>query len=174
MLLDLEPGRFRYSMWRNITIGVWADQATGAAAERVLALSRFMAKTHVGGHSNIVFVLDGTPVPTPEANRVFAQMYDQKVSDLSCMAIVIEGGGFWASALRSSITNLRMSNPGSMKMSVSDTLDQVLEWLPCEHAKRTGVFVSAAEVRMVASSLRELAAGDNGERPLVPLLQRDD
>src|SRR5688572_27553194 len=167
LLLDLDPGRFRYSVWRNITVGVWADQATGEAARRIIAISRSMAKNHTGGHSNIIFVLDGAPPPTPEANQIFAQVHDQKVSDLVCMGIVVEGSGFWASAIRSAITGVRMSSASGIRMGVSDNVNQLMEWLPAEHSKRTGVTVTATELRPVLLSLRELAANDNGERPLM-------
>jgi hypothetical protein len=165
-LLDLDPGRFRYSAWRNLTIGVWAGQATQEAAERILRVSRFMAGQHPTGHSSVVFVLDGAPAPTPEANEVFAKVYDDKVSDLSCMAIVIEGGGFWASRIRSTITNLRMSTPGSMMIRVADKLEQVIEWLPAEHTERTGIKVTPSELKTVLTATRALVANDNGELPL--------
>ena len=159
VLLDVEPGRFRYNGWRNLTIGVWADQATGEAAERVLSISRQMARNHPEGHSNVIFVLDGAPMPTPEANAIFSKVYDQKVSDLSCMAVVIEGGGFWASAIRSTITSLRMaSRSGELRMSVHDHMEQVLEWLPAEHTRRTGVFVASSELRNALTAARALAA----------------
>ena len=165
-LLDVDPGRFRYSAWRNLTIGVWADQATQQAAERVLQVSRLMVSQHPTGHSSIVFVLDGAPAPTPEANEVFAKIYDDKISDLSCMAIVIEGGGFWASRIRSTITSLRMSTPGPMMIRVADKLEQVLEWFPGEHSLRTGVRVTPSELKTVLTATRALVANDNGELPL--------
>jgi hypothetical protein len=165
-LLDLDPGRFRYSAWRNLTIGVWAGQATQEAAERILRLSKLMAGQHDTGHSSVVFVLDGAPAPTPEANEVFAKLYDDKVSDLSCMAIIIEGGGFWASRIRSTITSLHMSKSGSMQIRVAENLDQVIEWLPAEHSQRTGVKVTPAELRTVLKAARALAANDNGEVPM--------
>jgi hypothetical protein len=164
-LLDLDPGRFRYSAWRNITIGIWANQATAEAAQRILCVSKFMAKAHPEGHSSIVFVLDGTPAPSPEANEVFAKLYDHKVSDLACMAIVVEGRGFWASRIRSTITGLRMSSPGAMQMRVSDSIQDVLDWLPADHSKRTGVSVTAAELKAILVATRELASDDNGELP---------
>ena len=165
-LLDLDPGRFRYSAWRNLTIGVWAGQATREAAERVLRVSKHMASQHDKGHSSIVFVLDGAPAPLPEANAVFAKMYDNQVSDLSCLAIVIEGGGFWASRIRSTITSLRISTPGSLMIRVADKLEQVVEWLPAEHTQRTGMKVTPSELRAVLTSTRALVANDNGEQPL--------
>ncbi|HKU38708.1 MAG TPA: hypothetical protein VJR89_11190, partial [Polyangiales bacterium] len=151
---------------RNLTVGIWADQATQEAAERVLRISRMMAGQHSTGHSNVVFVLDGAPAPTPEANEVFAKIYDDKISDLACMAIVIEGGGFWASGIRSTITSLRMSTPGPMIVRVADKLEQVLEWLPAEHSQRTGVQVTPSELKAFLTATRALAANDNGEVPL--------
>jgi hypothetical protein len=164
-LLDIDPGRFRYSAWRNISIGVWADQATAEAAQRVLRVSHLMAGRYAKGHSSIVFVLDGTPAPTPEANEVFAKVYDDKISDLACMAIVIEGGGFWASRIRSTITSLRMSTPGAMMVRVADNVEHVLDWLPAEHTFRTGINVTASELKAVLSATRELAANENGKVP---------
>jgi hypothetical protein len=165
-LLDLDPGRFRYSAWRNLTIGVWAGQATQDAAERILRVSKLMASQHETGHSSVVFVLDGAPAPTPEANEIFAKVYDDKISDLSCMAIIIEGGGFWASRIRSTITSLHMSKPGSMLIRVADNVDQVIEWLPAEHSQRTGVKVMPSELKTVLTATRSLAANDNGEVPM--------
>jgi hypothetical protein len=164
-LFDVDPGRFRYSTWRNFSIGVWANQATQEAAERVLRLSRLMATQHPTGHSSVVFVLDGAPAPTPEANEIFAKVYDDKVSDLSCIAIVIEGGGFWASGIRSTITGIRLSTPGSVMIRVVDKIDQVLDWLPAEHLQRTGVNVTPAELKAALTATRALAANDNGELP---------
>jgi hypothetical protein len=173
-LLDLDPGRFRYSAWRNLTIGVWAGQATQQAAERVLRVSRLMASQHAGGHSSVVFVLDGAPAPTPEANEVFAKMYDNKISDLSCMAIVIEGGGFWASRIRSTITSLRMSTPGAMMIRVSDKVEQVIDWLPAEHSERTGIKITSGELTTVLTTTRAQVANDNGELPLSRRAKRSD
>jgi hypothetical protein len=152
-----DPGRFRYSSWLNITIGVWSDQATEEAARRILELSKLMVKEHSFGHSSVVFVLDGAPAPTPAANQLFSRLYDDKVSDLKCMAIIVEGEGFWASSIRSAITGLRMSVPGAMQLRVSNHIDQVVEWLPAEHCRRTGVSISAPELRLVLESCRRLA-----------------
>jgi hypothetical protein len=171
-LLDIDPGRFRYSGWRNVTIGVWAGQATQEAAERILRLSKLMASQHDGGHSSVVFVLDGAPAPTQEANEVFAKIYDDKISDLTCMAIIIEGGGFWASRIRSTITSLRMSTPGAMMIRVADNVDQVVDWLPAEHSQRTGVKITPSELKTVLTATRSLAANDNGEVPLAARWQK--
>ena len=164
-LLDIDPGRFRYSAWSNITVGVWADQATFEAAQRVIRVSKWMAERFPEGHSNVVFVLDGAPAPTAEANQVFAKVYDDKFSDLACMGIIIEGTGFWASGMRSLITSQRLHTPGKVRVRVSESVDGLLEWLVPEHAARTGAKLSVQDVRSALVALRELAARDNGEVP---------
>jgi hypothetical protein len=164
-LLDIDEGRFRYSVWSNISVGVWADQATLEAAQRVIRVSKWMAERFPGGHSNIVFVLDGAPAPTAEANQVFAKVYDDKFSDLACMGIIIEGTGFWASGMRSLITSQRLHTPGKVRVRVSETVDDLLEWFMPEHTARTGEKLAAQDVRSALLGLRELAARDNGEVP---------
>ncbi|MEY4580722.1 MAG: hypothetical protein RL701_5425 [Pseudomonadota bacterium] len=167
-LLDVDPGRFRYSAWRNVTIGVWTNQATAEAAQRILRISKFMAREHPSGHSSVVFVLDGAPAPTPEANVALGKLYDTKFSDLACMAIVVEGGGFWASRIRSTITGLLISSPEAVvQMRVSDSIQGVVDWLPFAHSKRTGIAITAAELKAALTATRELASEDNGDIPLV-------
>jgi hypothetical protein len=162
-LLDVDPGRFRYSAWNNVSVGVWGDQATLEAAQRVIQVSKWMAQRYPQGHSNVIFVLDGAPAPTPEANQIFSRVYDDKFSDLSCLGIVIEGSGFWASGIRSAITNQRLSKPGRVRVRVSDDLDALIEWFLPEHSARTESKFSVQEFRSALTGLREIAANDNGE-----------
>jgi len=68
---------------------------------------------------------------------------------LVCVATVFEGGGFWASALRSIATGMRMVAPRSFSWRINSDIDEIVDWIPDEHVKRTGVrlnrrqFVSA-------------------------------
>jgi hypothetical protein len=164
-LLDVDPGRFRYSAWNNVSVGVWSDQATLEAAQRVIRVSKWMTQEYPQGHSNIIFVLAGAPAPTPDANEVFSRVYDEKFSHLSCLGIVLEGSGFWASRIRSSITSMRISVPGKVRVRVSDDVDELLEWFLPEHNQGTGVKLSLGELRRALLALREVATNDNGEAP---------
>jgi hypothetical protein len=158
-LLELDLDRFRYSGYRNVSIGVWTQQATLEAAQRITRLSQRMIKLHPGGHSNVVFILDGAPAPTPEAQQEFAGLYDERNSRLACMAIIVEGGGFWASRMRSMITGMRLASPGSIKLRVHENIDELLAWFPAEHAERTGVALDPIAFREVLQLCH-----DNGTR----------
>ena len=157
-LLELELDRFRYNRYQNVSIGVWAGQAQLESVRRVQGISRHMIEAYPGGHSSIVFVLDGAPAPTPEAQAGFATMMDPNKSALACIAVIVEGQGFWASGIRSSITQARIASPGAIKLRVHDTIEEVLEWFPDEHHKRTGVKIARRELRLALETSRALAA----------------
>ena len=157
-LFDVEEGRFRYSVWRNVSIGVWAGQADHDAAMRVIRLGQYMHEQFPHGHSSVVFVLPDAPAPTPEAQAVFSRLLDPR-NALSCTAIVIEGAGFWASGIRSAITRMRIAEPAShTKLRMHDTLDQVLDWLPSAHRSSTGVELSRSAFKRVLTLARALEA----------------
>jgi hypothetical protein len=157
-LLDVEEGRFRYNRCHNLTIGLWAGQATLDAVQRVALVSKRMREEHPEGHSSVVFVLDGAPAPTPEAQAAFAHVLDDRQTDLSCTAVVVEGQGFWASRIRSAITNARLAAAGTVKLRVHDHIDELLEWFPAEHRLRTGVDFNTAELKRVLENARQLGA----------------
>jgi hypothetical protein len=168
LLFDLEVGRFRYSRWRNLSIGVWAGQATLAAVQRVGRISQLMVKDYPHGHSNVAFVLDGVPAPTPEAQGAFSRVFDERNSDLSCTAIVVEGTGFWASSMHSAITGMRLAASGSMRLRLHSTIDEVLKWLPGVHLQRTGVELDPEHMRRVLQTARKLGAtGTSAEQAAV-------
>jgi hypothetical protein len=157
VLLDVDPGRFRYSIWSNVSLSVWADQATLAAAQRVLAISKRIVKDYPEGHSSVVFILAGAPAPTPEAAAIFGKLYDPANSQIACMGVVLEGDGFWASVMRSTFTRLRMAAPGSLKLRVFESIDQLADWLPDEHAERTGVQLDRTQLRATLHAVRASA-----------------
>jgi hypothetical protein len=157
-MLDCEPGQFRYNSYRNLTIGLWAGQATLDAVLRVAQISERMREAHPEGHSSVVFVLAGAPAPTPDAQAAFAHVLDDRTTALSCTAIVVEGDGFWASGIRSAITQARLAAAGSVKLRVHDRIDELLEWFPAEHQRRTEVALRKSELRRVLEAAREFGA----------------
>jgi hypothetical protein len=157
-LLDLDVGRFRYHRCLNVTIGVWVGQATLDSVQRVQRMSQHMIDAYPGGHSSVVFVLDGAPAPTPEAQAGFATIMDPRRSSLSCIAVLVEGQGFWASGIRSSITQARLASAGALKLRVHDTIAELLEWFPDEHHARTGVRFQRHQLRHALETARALGA----------------
>jgi hypothetical protein len=133
----------------------WADRATGEALARIQRVTKQMIDRYPNGHSNVAFVLDGVRPPTPEARAIFTHLYDQRVSKLKCLGVVLEGEGFWASSLRSSITNMQLEASNSKALGQYTSIDEVATWMAPLHCERTGVAVTSAQL---GSALRDARA----------------
>jgi hypothetical protein len=161
--LDVEPGRFRFSIWRNVTVTIWTDQALRDSAERVLRISRRLGKHFPGGRSTVTFICAGAPVPEPAAHDVFTELYRSNPTGISCMGFVLEGEGFWASRMRSLVTSLRIAAGSTMALRMNDNLEELLTWLPREHEHRTGERISYAEFAAMLQTARA-----EGTEPVYP------
>ena len=158
---DLDPGRFRFSVWRNVSITLWTDQATLDAGERVLKISHQLNEEFPEGRSQVMIVADGTLPPDAVTSEMLTEIYNPKLSRIVCIAAVLEGSGFWASGIRSRMTNMRIAGGNSMVIRTQETVEEVASWLPEEHALRTGVTLSAAELRAVLRAVRAQGTRDD-------------
>jgi hypothetical protein len=112
-LLDSEPGKFAFYAWHNITIVIWLSQATGPAVLRLGKVLQSMVETHPKGISSVQIITDRAAVPTSEARKGFVDLMKQHAKQLACVAVVLLGGGFWASAMQAAVTGIRMITPHS-------------------------------------------------------------
>jgi hypothetical protein len=157
--LRIEPRIYHYSSWQNLTLAVWVGQATGQSVRSLGEISREMVRRHPEGHSSVVFILDKIPAPTPEAREVLDKVFHSR-NDLSCVSVVIEGSGFWASGMRSLMGNTHRAATGATAtvLRLNTAIDEVVEWLPLEHLRRTGVELDPEEFRLVLRQVREHGA----------------
>jgi hypothetical protein len=159
--LAVERGRCHFSVYRNIAIGVWVAQANKAAAETALRVASSMGERFSGRHSSVAFLLDGLPGPMDEAMPALTKLWAKR-SDLACTAVIIEGGGFWASGLRSMINNTRREAGGDVPAHIGNSIDQVVGWLSAQNQRHTGVAIAPTELaealtfaRMLGEQARE-------------------
>jgi hypothetical protein len=158
VLFDQVPGHVYMGHYKNISLVVWAGAADGATVMRARGISQHLVSSYPDGHSNVSFVLNGVAPPTEEARLAFNHIFDGRVSDLRSMAVVLEGEGFWASTLRSTVTWLRQAATTQFAVRLFNNIDEVAEWLPPEHEARTGVAVTSADLRAAMNIMRyELA-----------------
>jgi hypothetical protein len=142
-ILAYQPGHYVFALWHNITIIYWMQQANGLAVTRLQAVTAEVVQAYPEGFSNIHLVREGAGVPDADARHGFNVMMERYPNALACVAIVLMGAGFWASALQSVITGLLMVAPRSFLLRFAGRPLDVITWLPREHAKRTGEEVDA-------------------------------
>ena len=131
--------------WRGIGIVAWATQATGAHARELAILAEEVGKTHTRG-SNVSLVVNRAPLPTQEARRAIHELTLRYEKNIVCAATVIEGAGFWASAIRSLVTSLHLVGRWSFDLKTFSEIDTLSEWLAPIHTRGVGTSVESKEL----------------------------
>jgi hypothetical protein len=157
-ILAYQPGHYVFALWRNITIIYWMQQANGTAVLRLQAVTAEVVQAHPEGFSNIHLVKEGAGVPDAEARRGFDAMMQRHPNALACVAIVLMGAGFWASALQSVITGLLMVAPRQFMLRFASRPLDLLGWFPREHEKRTGEVIDAPSLSQAIDHVLRVGA----------------
>jgi hypothetical protein len=136
---DSEPGRFHMASWRNVLMVRWESAADSSAVERLAKVSKALAAANLGTRrSNIHVIGEGVGLPTPAARDGFVELMKEHADRLACVAIVVGGTGFLASAMRSLMTGMRLLAPRSFNYRLHGSIEEVAKWLPTEHLAKPG------------------------------------
>ena len=166
--VDTEPSVCAIGARQNLTVIVWWTQATAAAVERVAHLTREVCAEH-RHMSNIHLIRDGALVPTPAARTGFVQMMRDHAEQLSNVAVVVGGSGFWASMMRSAITGMRFVAPRTFELRLHGRAEEIVNWLPRAHEARCGAPLPHDELAaMLASAEQSLVSGTVEVQPAAP------
>lgn len=132
--------------FENITLIVWQAQPTERAVERLQAVTDKRRKQFPHGISVIHVVKGNIALPEQGTREAFVRLMKSSNGVLACVAVVVGGSGFWASAARSLVTGLRVLARGEFEMRLHGEISEVVKWLPEKHAARTGVQVEPAQL----------------------------
>jgi hypothetical protein len=153
VLLDAEPGHFGVYSWANIMIARWLQGGTGPTIERVARVRELMDGQHAVGVSVVYLVAASAGLPTAEARAAVGQMLARYRERRASLALVFEGEGFWASAQRAAVTNVRMQVSDESAISIFSNLHELVAWLPQEHLKNTGISIPRDDLRTVLEQI---------------------
>jgi hypothetical protein len=155
--LGAEPGSLLVRGWQNVSIAVWSGPASAANVSLLDQISGRFKERHPEGMSAVHIVHGQTPLPSSEAREGLVRVSNAYADCLGGVAVVIGGTGFWASTMRSVVTAMRVLSSRAFEMRIHGTVEEVIEWLPAVHHKRTGVKLEASEL---LAALRQAQAGD--------------
>lgn len=137
-VFELVPGVVSILGHGNLTIIVWHSKPGADAVERLRQVSERRRRQHPHGVSAVHLIKGHFELPDSATRDVFVRLIKEGEGTLAAVAVVIPAAGFWASAVRSLITGLRVLSRGTFDMGLHNTVDDVVKWLPARHA-RTGV-----------------------------------
>jgi len=137
--------------WRNIGFVHWGAQATASSVRNMGRMSATLAKAHTK-LSLIQVIPDGIALPTDDAKDLLLKMTEAGEHSLGCLVYVMSGEGFWASAMRSYLTNVHWVRHRPFVPRILPTIEEVASWLPSVHREQTGADVRAEELLEVLTA----------------------
>jgi hypothetical protein len=143
-----------FGTWKNVVIAAWTIQGTGPLADELERVTAPVSSAYPVGFSAIHLIAKRPPLPTSEAREKLIQATRTYSKNLACVGTVLEGSGFWASAIRSFIVGIRLVVPRSFEMQTYGSIAELAQWMAPLHTARTGVTVNAGELEKVLANFR--------------------
>ncbi len=148
---------FVMATWKNLALHVWTIQATPALVAKLDELSTAFVKAHPEGISAVHIIAKNAPLPDKVVREQLRQVSERHAKHVACVCHVVEGSGFWASALQSFLTGLHWLSERSFRLHICSDILAAAQWLPAPHAQRTKVTITTAELEEALRSVRQRA-----------------
>jgi hypothetical protein len=143
------------AQWRNVAIHLWSAKATAAMVMKLDELSVAFVKAHPRGVSSVHIITEGTPLPDRAVRDALRALTNKYAKNLACVCNVVEGAGFWASALHSFLTGLHFGPRDPFEVHICSTLAMAAARRIHEpHLHRTGVFLAIDDLEAALRAVR--------------------
>ncbi|WP_438003823.1 serine/threonine-protein kinase [Sorangium sp. So ce321] len=94
--------------WRQILCIIWRRETTNEGVRRLCDACRDFAKQHPRGIGLLTVIESGAPLPPAAVRKELADFLAGASAFIRCSAVVVEGAGFRAAAVRSVVTGLSL------------------------------------------------------------------
>jgi hypothetical protein len=151
------------AMFHDISICIWATQATLKIAHEIEAVGNRIVASHPQS-STIQVVVNNPALPNAATRDKLNEIMRTFATRLVGVATVLTGNGFWVSAMRSFLTSLFwLSGRSPYKVKICATIPEAVQWLAPLHSARSFA-VDPAELERLVARLRN--------RPSITRLER--
>jgi hypothetical protein len=149
ILVD-SPAYFRIGMLGNVVVVGWRGPMDNAAIAQ-LGLVAHERKERAGAvrHSYIHLMTERVQLPDANTRNEIAKLLPALTDHTGVVVVVLDGSGFWVSALRGFLTGVRVVAPRAFDIRAESALENVLSWFPAEHLKRTGINISREQLEQL-------------------------
>lgn len=146
MIHDVEKDHLMVT-WKNVVVAIYKHETTVAGVASVKRVYNTCAAAHPGGVFLITIVEQGAPMPPSEVRDLLANFLEVGSGKTLMSAVVHEGSGFRAAAVRSVVTGLAMLARLSYPHQVFGSVEVAARW-----------FASASASGLNADELAEAIA----------------
>lgn len=153
-----EPGVVSFYGFENITIIVWHAKPTLTAAQHLSRVSIRRRTEFEQGISVIHLVQVTFEMPDASTRDSFLKLLRDGGGKLAVLSLIVGTGGFWASALRSLVTGLRVLSRGTFELGLHTDVREGVDYLAPRHFAQTGVPIDPDQLTGVLTQLLTTAA----------------
>jgi hypothetical protein len=149
------PGVHRVTRWKNVVIVAWLGRPTAVATRELGTISgRILGVLGDQKLSYVHLIPLEVHLPDSETRAALHDITRDYGQYTACVGVIVRGSGFWASALRSLVTSVKVIAPRSVDIRIHADIAELLTWFPAEHAQRTGVTLEPADFVKTLSEAR--------------------
>lgn len=164
-IAEVEPAVCAVAIWHNFVITMWVAAGTQSAVARVARVTAQTCEQHPEKVSHIHLLKTGIGLPSSDARAGLVQIMKDHGTRIGVCAVMVGGAGFWASAMRSTITAMRMLAPREFELRLHGTVEEILAWVPDAHRQCTGVDIPASALeRVLKNADNRVSSGLEGLR----------
>jgi len=145
---------FVMATWKNVAIHVWTLQSTVSLVDTLDALTGPFTSLHPEGVSAVHIITKNAPLPSAEVREQLQRVMKRYLEHVACICHVVEGSGFWASALHGFLTGLHWIARGTFRLHICADIASAARWVPAPHVDATKVAISAAELEQALRFVR--------------------
>jgi hypothetical protein len=122
-------GRDLVALWENVLISVWREVPTADRLRRMVVLQDEAARRFPRGFVSLSLLPSVQLRLSPETRAEAERVATRAPPSLTAIAMVIEGRGFLAAAVRSVATSVSMVLPGKRPVRIFGGLEPATAWL---------------------------------------------
>ena len=151
-------------LYRNVLILGWYGKANVEAAREFGTLAESaLAQSQQAMISTVHWIDRAVGIPDSQTRDALLKVGDDFRERTACVAAIIVGDGFWASAMRGVVTGLVVLAPRTFAMRTFASTQEVLGWLPTEHAARSGIDLDHDTLRAAIEHVGQRGSSNAGQ-----------
>lgn len=159
-LLARERGAYGFYRIQNVAINTWSSQPTASAVEVLGQLTERSLSECPDGIASIHWIESGAGLPTAEARQGLGEIAKRYSKHLHCVGVMLEGSGFWASALRSALTGIVLLSPREYPLRFAGDSAELVDFVIQTLKQRTAKAPEPERLRRTLDEvLRQLREG---------------
>ena len=128
---------------QNLFVGVWREEVTRSAVDGLYHGVRSLAREWPSGVGMLLYVEQGTVVPSPEVRDFLIEQRRAVAPHLLAASIAVEGDGLWSATVRTIAVTLGLASGTNYPSKSFASIGEAVAW---QRAKMGPDFTVPADV----------------------------